>query len=286
MQKYKQFIRLTIAVAVMLGNGVLAQSHLECSIDWNSARKAVKHKVTAEDLVSIAVRRSNRIYSALPEIEARALLIAARDPDYAVVDLRSSEEFHRVHIPGSLNLRLNELPYRVSLGDKQVVLVTSHGQLPSKQKLGVLPTKLRKRISFLTNGINAWAQIGAPLQGGAADIQRLALIQPRVLWRLDEENLHILQIDGESEAVIRSGKWAGEVERITSNADQKNTLIVISDATGDQFEKWNSLIRQRSGGLTVAYLEHGYSGYEKYVQQLAMQDNHSNLLSNGGGCKL
>jgi len=104
---------------------------------------------------------------------ARALAAANRDT--LVVDVRTPAEFESAHIPGSINLPLDQVDEHlhriVTDAGGQLILVCQGGvraaQCQQKLSAAGLPTTL-----VLTGGMNAWTAHGGPVTRGR---QRWAL---------------------------------------------------------------------------------------------------------------
>jgi rhodanese-related sulfurtransferase len=102
--------------------------------------------------------------------------LVARDADVALLDVRSPAEFETVHIPGSINLPLDQLDSQLTaLADRgrPLVLVCRSGARATQAQ-----TKLASvgcvDATVLSGGVLAWEQAGAPVTRGAQkwDLER------------------------------------------------------------------------------------------------------------------
>ena len=98
--------------------------------------------------------------------QVRALL--ARDSDLALLDVRSPAEYETVHIPGSINIPLDQLDSQLNVladSGRPLVLVCRSGARATQAQ-----TKLAGvgclDATVLEGGVMAWEQAGAPVTRG------------------------------------------------------------------------------------------------------------------------
>jgi rhodanese-related sulfurtransferase len=104
---------------------------------------------------------------------ARALVSAISDT--LVVDVRTPAEFESAHIPGAINLPLDQVDAHL-----QRIVTDAGGQLILVCQGGVRAAQCQQKLSaaglpgtlVLTGGMNAWTAHGAPITRG---LQRWAL---------------------------------------------------------------------------------------------------------------
>lgn len=94
--------------------------------------------------------------------------LVARDADVALLDVRSPAEFETVHIPGSVNIPLDQLDSQLTaLADRgrPLVLVCRSGARATQAQ-----TKLAGvgcvNATVLDGGVLAWEQAGGPVNRG------------------------------------------------------------------------------------------------------------------------
>ena len=86
-----------------------------------------------------------------------------RSAESQLVDVRSSSEFAAGHIPGTVNIPMDQIESRLDdlLQDKPVVLICQMGKR-ARMTAGLLePCKLQ--ISVLEGGTSAWIKAGLPV---------------------------------------------------------------------------------------------------------------------------
>ena len=102
--------------------------------------------------------------------------LVARDSDVALLDVRSPAEFETVHIPGSVNIPLDQLDSQLTAladGGRPLVLVCRSGARAT-QAQGKLAGVGRIDATVLDGGVMAWEQAGAPVNRGVQrwDLER------------------------------------------------------------------------------------------------------------------
>ena len=96
------------------------------------------------------------------EVAVARALWDAGDP---IVDVRLPEEYVLGHLPGAINIPIDELPFRTGeLGDGQVITVCSMGNR-SWRAAEALARAGRTALS-LSGGTKAWAAAGLPIATG------------------------------------------------------------------------------------------------------------------------
>ncbi len=81
-----------------------------------------------------------------------------------IVDVRSSEEYAGGHVPGAVNVPLEELPDRLGeLADSGPVFVVCQSGRRSVQGVETLTGEGMEAVS-VAGGTSGWAEAGHPLQ--------------------------------------------------------------------------------------------------------------------------
>jgi rhodanese-related sulfurtransferase len=114
----------------------------------------------------MALDNSSR--SRFVEIYEAETLLQQGDP-VKLIDVRTPAEYEAMHIPGSYNVPLDQLPeHRIDLGNKlqtPVILVCRSGNRAEQAARLFEETNLTQ-FHVLRGGINAWEQAGKPVRRG------------------------------------------------------------------------------------------------------------------------
>lgn len=106
--------------------------------------------------------------TALIGVEAMRSLVAA-NPDVLVVDVRTPAEFGTAHIPGALNLPLEQVDAHlrriVADAGGSMVLICQSGGRAARAREALEGAGLTD-VAVLDGGINAWIAAGAPVTRG------------------------------------------------------------------------------------------------------------------------
>ncbi len=110
----------------------------------------------------------DRIIRTLPPVEASALIEEMRrHPEFAIIDLRRSDEFAGGHIPGAVNIDSAASPEHIAGLDPDGVYVVycqrggrSAGVRKMMQEAGF------SEVYEIEGGIGAWKAAGLPVTGG------------------------------------------------------------------------------------------------------------------------
>ena len=102
--------------------------------------------------------------------------LVARDSDVALLDVRSPAEFETVHIPGSVNVPLDQLDgHLTALADRgrPIVLVCRSGARATQAQARLAGVGC-VQATVLDGGVLAWESAGAPVNRGAQkwDLER------------------------------------------------------------------------------------------------------------------
>lgn len=101
--------------------------------------------------------------------------------DVFLVDVRPGASFSRVRIPRSVNIPLFAVKSKTFLRDKDVVIVNDGFQASIlEQECQALLAGGMKSVRVLEGGIVSWAAAGGPLEGDAAALQELRMVEPGV----------------------------------------------------------------------------------------------------------
>lgn len=94
------------------------------------------------------------------------------NPSTLVVDVRSPGEFHTSHIPGSINIPVDQLDPHLrrivnSAGGTMVLVCQGGGR--AEQAAGKLGSAGLSDMVVLAGGMNSWISAGAPVEHGEVD---------------------------------------------------------------------------------------------------------------------
>lgn len=90
--------------------------------------------------------------------------ITEKKDDYVVVDVLSPEEYSREHIPGAINIPLEQLSEvaatQLNKNSRIIVYGGAHEHSASNKAAEVLENLGFRRVADFDGGINAWKQAG------------------------------------------------------------------------------------------------------------------------------
>ncbi|HEU5058268.1 MAG TPA: rhodanese-like domain-containing protein [Kofleriaceae bacterium] len=109
--------------------------------------------------------------ASVPQLEARELARLARSSGIAVIDVRRPAEYAAAHIPGAVNLPVDELGARLGeLDPARPVAVACAGGYRSAAAAGILERAGFTVAADLAGGTTAWLAAGLPVErAGAAE---------------------------------------------------------------------------------------------------------------------
>jgi phage shock protein E len=96
------------------------------------------------------------------------VVLEAKKSDVTVIDVRSPEEYAKGHVPGAVNIPIDELESRRSELGEQRLLVPYCNMLHPGSSRGEKATALLKNLGFeakaLQGGFVAWQAEGLPVE--------------------------------------------------------------------------------------------------------------------------
>ena len=201
-----------------------------------------------------------------------------------LVDVRSAEDFERLHIRGSLSIPLYAIKTKVFLKSSPLVLINEGFQY------ALLENECRQlkdggfKVLILDGGVTGWAQQGNAVVGDLFALEELQMISPqKYLREKDSESVLAIDIAPVQTEISRQlmpyskhlpiavepGEWAREFDRIlTSHKDQSFLSILVFNETGDGYDRANKILAGRS--VNVFYLQSGVAGYKRYLADLTL----------------
>jgi len=145
MVKKKVFITLIVvlALAVLVIAGKLVYARIVC---------------TAETIDDFVLKMPNEVgYYDITVDELKARIDDESDDNFIIVDIRDDASYDEAHIPGAINIPLNELGYRVfSLDKTKDIIVYCFTGVTSQVACQILVNAGFKDVYNVTGGIKAW----------------------------------------------------------------------------------------------------------------------------------
>ena len=123
----------------------------------------MRKKITSTVVLALAVFLSlpqaawGLSYSDIAALELKQRVDDNSDEDFIILDIRDEASYDEGHIPGAINVPLNELGYRLfSLDKTKDIIVYCDAGIRSKIACRILTTAGFKDVYDLTGGIQAW----------------------------------------------------------------------------------------------------------------------------------
>jgi rhodanese-related sulfurtransferase len=239
-----------------------------------------------------------------PAISVEAVMEQLQDKqDLVFVDVRESQAFEQVRIPGSLNIPLFAVKTKAFLKGKTLVLV-DEGYRP--RQLAEACEQLRQAgfdARFLFGGLNAWHIWSAkfillPLQGDIFTQKTLNRMPPRALFAEQEGKYWlVINVSASGEAQSLPGgelhppgppqggnvqpqtlsvpfnrdhpkQFLADIEHAVAHAPTRSEwfLIVIANQHGEDYEAIERVL-QNTRIAPVFFLEGGFKAYRQFVAQ-------------------
>ena len=210
-----------------------------------------------------------------------------------LVDVRSREDFKRLHIPGSLNIPLHAVKTKGYLKTVAVVLIHEGFQY------SLLATECRQltdkgfKVHILDGGLLAWERSGNKLAGDLFALEKMQMVSPHVLFQeKDYENVLVIDVSPVKSKVSRQrmphskhlpissdpGEWVRRLYRlISSQKNQPFFTILICNETGDGYHNLDKIFT--TAGVNAFFLQGGVIGYGRYLEDLLLtwQPRHSRI---------
>jgi rhodanese-related sulfurtransferase len=259
--------------------------------------------------------RTNGSYHSISEIPTKLFKrkLKQHDPSYAIspdavpyklkqthnitlVDVRSPEDFKRLHIPGSLNIPLHAVKTKGFLRSVAVVLIHEGFQY------SLLATECRQltgmgfNVLILDGGLPAWERSGNKVAGDLFALDKMQIVSPHnLIQEIDYENILLIDVSQVKSDISRQlmphskhlpgsfdpGEWVRRLDRlIKSQKNQPFFTILICNETGDGYHNLDKILT--TAGINTFFLQGGVAGYGRYLEDLMLtwQPRDSRIKTN------
>lgn len=225
-----------------------------------------------------------------------------KDEKIILVDVRSSDEFQKVKIPGSINVPLFTLKTKEFLKQKSLVLINNGLGYRALE----LECKKLKNIGFqsvriLYGGLNYWRDLKGPLEGNFFDINEISYILPAE-YLMDKNYDDWLVIDISRSASKKENELIPNTVNMSSTENDDNLAIKLSAIitkqkallpqhvliVSDDDKKYHNIskiIKNNPDLLNIFYLRGGLADYADYLEkQKAIQPSNKKIVKKCASC--
>lgn len=224
------------------------------------------------------------------------------------VDVRNSEEFEKVRIPGSINIPLHFIKSKAFLKLKPLVLVNTGYPYSQMEKDCERLRNNGFKAWILMGGIHSWQRKGGQLKGDFLTLNGYNKISPRIFFQeKDYSNQIVLDVSKEHtqaskklipyathipffsysadldlllSAITAESKYNPDFGDLRASAVNKEGVkyFLIFNENGDQYEKIEKIM-QKKGLENTFYLKGGLNAYKRFLQHLTLsrKSRHSRL---------
>jgi len=204
--------------------------------------------------------------------------------DFSFVDVRSSAEYDRYHITGSINIPLHQVKTKEFLKKMSVVLVNDGRSTADLEKTCVdLKQVGFDHVTVLEGGLFAWRANKRPLEGdplAQAKLNRMSADE--MIEERKKPNLYVIDVSTTGKhkdlnawlpakiIVIQSKSKKDSIARINSTITQQRKLnplsrpILIAD-DDNGYERFDASLQKTGMAIGMLRLEGGINGYREYV---------------------
>lgn len=198
-----------------------------------------------------------------------------------IVDVRSPEEFSKIHIPGAINIPLYSIKTRLFLKSSPLVLVNTGYDYTQLENECVKLRETGFNVSILWGGLNSWKEKNMEFEGDVFAARDLNKVSPQEVYqeRGYKERL-VISIGADPEEINEDLSQYPDIKHLRQ-MDQQNlqallenqnqspfTSILICDKDEGYEEIATSL--KTAGIFNVFYLSSGLNAYKVFLQNLAL----------------
>ena len=200
-----------------------------------------------------------------------------------LIDVRSSKDFTRYSIPGSINIPLYLIKTKARLRNKNIVLLNEgHSYHRLAKELIKLKKMKFSSARVLRGGLVAWSKMGGTINGNLFAMKQMNKVSPREFFPdRDYEEIEIFQIHkrgnelgkkvlpqamGLPEMTSAQGekKLAQTLNALISR--KKNKLLYVVIATTDDANQRLENALQKAIDEPIFFLQGGTKAYEAYLK--------------------
>jgi rhodanese-related sulfurtransferase len=266
-----------------------------------SATISATDTVSSSAIPNELIARSLKKHDPALAVSVEAVLYKLRQNHrFTLVDVRSRQDFERLHIPGSINIALYAVKTKTYLKSSPVVLINEGFTYDELQTECRRLAERGFQALILDGGLPAWQLRGGKLSGDRFALDEMKAVSPQALFRAkDYENTLVIDISpARSEAAGRLIPYAAHIpisagsdasaaelsKLIAKNKSKPLQAVVIFNGTGEQYEKAEKMMNRI--GIHPFYLQGGLAAYQKYLEGLMLSwKPRDSRMKTVGDCK-
>jgi len=246
-----------------------------------SPLKALEPSGTPARLPAEKLKKRNPAFT----ISVASLLQKANEhEDILLVDVRSTDEFEKLHIPGSVNIPLFAIKTKAFLKSESLILVDEGYHCSKLERACETLRRLGFKVSYLRGGLYYWSRTGGPLKGDIFSRSGLNKIPAHVF--LEEQDyarwvvIDISPADSSGNSPLfphlvslpylnNSKEFVPRLKEILSKyKDNPSLSVLIVDEKGNQYDQIERLLEQTE--YSVFFLKGGLAEYRQVLKQQAV----------------
>ena len=200
-----------------------------------------------------------------------------QDRRMTIVDVRSSEEFERLRIPGSINVALHAVKAKAYLKTQPFTLVgvgfewrDLESECNRLELSGFKP-------SILFGGLVAWQSQGGPLEGDRLLVATYKEIPAQLFfYEKNYKDIKVFDVSAkplpDAQKLIQGNVHAENIESLVKLAIQNDytyRTLVLFNENGEQYEKFDAALK-KAGIPNAFYLKGGISGYRHFLENTTL----------------